>query len=264
MPSLSAPEKSFYRVLEDLHDHLPALTLVGGWVPFIYARHVWKTETAHLVTTVDIDFGLTGQAPASSKETIFETLSKLDYRERHFDIGRLRPIVFYKEGKIPVEFIADAAMNTTAIAAILGPEIHVNKLEGFEFLMKNRFGVHLRLGSQIKTLYCPAPSAFLFHKLATFTARAEDVKKAKDLFYAYFFLRYVPDIASLYREVREYREQGVFPQVPGNIETYFSSLTSRGCLWVERENGPDEYVRDVRRDAHERFNKLKEALQSSG
>ena len=264
MPRSSAPEKSFYRVLEDLRDHLPALTLVGGWVPFIYARHVWKTETVHLVTTVDIDFGLTGQAPASSKETIFETLSKLDYRERHMDIGRLRPIVFYKEGKIPVEFIADAAMKTTAIAAILGPEIHVNKLEGFEFLMKNRLGVGVKAGLQTLMLYCPRSSAFLLHKLATVTQREDDFKRAKDLYYAYFVLRYVPDIASLYREVQEYRGQGVFPQVPGNIEAYFSSLTSRGCLWVERENGPDEYIRDVRRDAYERFNKLKDTLQSSG
>lgn len=264
MPSLSAAEKSFYRVLEDLHDHLPALTLVGGWVPFIYARHVWKTETAHLVTTVDIDFGLTGQAPASSKETIFETLSKLDYRERHLDIGRLRPIVFYKEGKIPVEFIADTVMDTAAIAAILGPEIHVNKLEGFEFLMKNRLGVEVKAGLQTIALYCPQPSAFLLHKLATVTQREDDFKRAKDLYYAYFVLRYVPDITSLYREVREYREQGVFPQVSGNIETHFSNLTSQGCLWVERENGPDEYVKDVRRDARERFNKLREALRSSG
>lgn len=261
MPNLSAPEKSFYQVLGDLYDYLPALTLVGGWVPFIYARHVWKTETAHLVTTVDIDFGLTGQAPASSKETIFETLSKLDYREHHLDLGRLWPVVLYKDGKIPVEFLADSTMETKAIAAILGSQLHVNKLEGLGFLMENRIGVHLRVGSRIHTLYCPRPSTFLAHKLATFTERENDLKKAKDLYYAYFVLRYVPDIASLYREVRE---QGVFPQVPGNIETYFSNLTSHGCLWVERENGPDEYIGDVRRDAYERFNKLKEMLRSSG
>lgn len=258
------PEESFYQVLEDLRDHLESLTLVGGWVPFVYARHLWKTETAHLVTTADIDFGLTGQAPASSHRTIFETLSKLDYREHHMDIGRLWPVVFYKDGKVPVEFISDFAMKTKAIAAIVGPEIHVNKLEGFEFLMRNRFGVRLGSMSHVKTLYCPRPSAFLFHKLATFTMREEDVKKAKDLYYAYFVLRYVPDIASVYREVQEYWEQGAFPQVQGNIEAYFSKLTSRGCLWVERENGPDEYIRDIRRDARERFNKLKDALRSSG
>jgi len=262
--SLTGPEKSFYRVLEDLRDHLPALTLVGGWVPFIYARHVWETETAHLVTTADIDFGLTEQPPASYKRTIFETLSELDYRERHLDLGRLWPVVLYKEGKIPIEFLADSTMKTEAIAAILGSQVHVNKLEGFDFLMKNRLGVGIKAGPHALTLYCPRPSAFLLHKLATVTQREDDFKRAKDLHYAYFVLRYVPDVAALYRESRGFRGELTFSQVEKNIDIYFSRLTSQGCLWVERENGPDEYVVDVRRDAHERFNKLKAALGSSG
>ena len=263
MPSSSASEKSFYRILEDLHDHLPDLTLVGGWVPFIYARHLWKTETAHLVTTADIDFGLTGRASASAEQTVFETLSKLDYREHHLDLGRLWPVVLYKDGKIPVEFLADSTMETKAIAAILGSQVHVNKLEGLGFLLRNRIGVRLRIGTRTRTLYCPRPSTFLVHKLATFTERDDDLKKAKDLFYAYFILRYVPDIAALYQEARGYRGERTFSQVEKNIGVYFSRLTSRGCLWVEMENGPDELVRDVRKDAFERFNKLKVELRAS-
>jgi len=237
---------------------------MGGWVPFIYVRHIWKTEAVHLVTTVDIDFGLSEQAEASPKETIFETLSKLNYREQHLDLGRLWPVVLYKDGKIPVEFIADSTMGTKAIAAILGSQVHVNKLEGIDFLLENRIGVSLRVGSRIRTLYCPRPSRFLAHKLATFTERDGDLKKAKDLYYAYFVLRYALDIATLYRESQEFRGESRFSQAEKNIDDYFSRPTSRGCLWVERENGPDEYVKDVRRDAYERFNKLKEALRSSG
>ncbi len=262
LPSSNTPEKSFYLVLEDLRDHLPDLTLVGGWVPFIYARHVWKTETTHLVTTADIDFGLTGRASVSAEQTVFETLSKLDYREHHLNLGRLWPVVLYKNGQIPVEFLADSTTETKAIAAILGSQIHVNKLDKLGFLLRNRIHVRLRIGTQTRTLFCPRPSTFLIHKLETFTERDGDLKKAKDLFYAYFILRCIPDIAALYQEARGYRGERAFSQVEKNIGDYFSRLTSWGCLWVERENGPDELIQDVRKDAFERFNKLKEELQA--
>jgi hypothetical protein len=163
-----------------------------------------------------------------------------------------------------VEFLADSTMETKAIAAILGSQVHVNKLEGLDFLLEHRIAVHLRIGSRTRTLYCPPPSTFLAHKLATFTERDDNFKKAKDLYYAYFVLRCVPDIAALYRESRGFRGESPFSQVEKNIGIYFSRLTSQGCLWVQRENGPDEYVKDVRRDAYERFNKLREALRSSG
>jgi hypothetical protein len=40
LPEAGTLEKEFYRILEDLRLYLPDLVLVGGWVPFVYARHI--------------------------------------------------------------------------------------------------------------------------------------------------------------------------------------------------------------------------------
>lgn len=42
----------FFRVLSDMKAYLDSLTLVGGWVPYIYAKYLWKDlETLPLATT---------------------------------------------------------------------------------------------------------------------------------------------------------------------------------------------------------------------
>lgn len=48
----------FFNVLDDIHDYLPDLTLVGGWLPYIYSNFLWRTSVRNPVTTVDIDFGV--------------------------------------------------------------------------------------------------------------------------------------------------------------------------------------------------------------
>ena len=35
----------------------------------------------------------------------FEVLSSLNYKERHLHIGKIYPVVLYKQGEIPVDFI---------------------------------------------------------------------------------------------------------------------------------------------------------------
>jgi len=57
LPDSPFPEMIFYEILGDLSEFLSALILVGGWVPFLYARHVWRLSISSLVTTADIDFG---------------------------------------------------------------------------------------------------------------------------------------------------------------------------------------------------------------
>jgi len=47
-----------------------------------------------------------------------------------------------------------------------------------------------------------------------------------------------------------------FLDTPENLYKYFNRKTSKGCLLVEKEHGPDEFIRDLRNDIFERFSKL--------
>jgi len=58
--NLGKIESVFFSVLEDLRDYLGDLTLVGGWMPYVYSRFLWNNLTVKEITTVDIDFGFVG------------------------------------------------------------------------------------------------------------------------------------------------------------------------------------------------------------
>jgi hypothetical protein len=145
-----------------------------------------------------------------------------------------------------------------AIKALLGTQVYVNRLERLDFLLNERITIRSAKGAD--GLSCPQPSRFLIHKLMKFTERDEDYKKAKDLMYAYFILRHHPDIAGLMNEIRTLGKEVDVSLIEENIGLYFSRLTSRGCLWVEKENGPDEFIPEVRRDVFERFQHLKREM----
>ena len=76
----------------------------------------------------------------------------------------------------------------------------------------------------------------------------------------YFILRYTPNLDIILAEVAKYKEKGYFIGISKNIKKYFERKTSQGCLMIEKENGPDEYIDDLRQDIFERFNKLLEFL----
>jgi len=258
LPESPFPERIFYGILGDLSEYLDILTLVGGWVPFVYARHVWRLAAGNLVTTADIDFGVSGGPSSAKGRTVYETLSSLDYRERHVRLGRPWPVVLYRGGKIPVEFIADPRSDLKAIAGTLGPQMYLNRIEGFRFLLENRMAVRIRAKAGVFTIFCPQPAAFLYDKLGIFAGRETELKKAKDVFYAYFVLRYCPDLPALYRQIGLYHKLGVFPSVESSLRLFFQTPTSPGPLWIEKENGPDEFIENIRRDAFTRFNELRQ------
>lgn len=238
------------------------MTLVGGWLPFVYTNFLWKIRAAKPITTVDIDFGF-GEARADAyDETIYEKLSSLDYSERHLRLGRLWPVVLYKSDKMPLDFITFPEIRDIFIKRIIGNQIHINKVEKFDFLLRHRIPIEIELkrGKEIYQVFCPHPAAFLFHKGGTFLEREDDIKRAKDLFYMYFILRYAPDEAGIFKMVRQYKEEGYFSNASADIGKYFKQKSSTGCLMVEKENGPDDYIEDVREDILERFNRLREQL----
>ncbi|MBU4377407.1 MAG: hypothetical protein KKD29_08075 [Candidatus Omnitrophica bacterium] len=260
--NLEKIEAVFFNVLEDISDYLPDLTLVGGWMPYIYSNFLWKTSVRNPVTTVDIDFGVDQTITGDYSKTIFETLSSLDYKERHPKMDRLFPVVLYKE-KVPVEFITYPTVDIKAIERMVGQQIQINKIDKFDFLLKHRIPVNIQAKKKNKsyTLNCPKPSAFLYHKGATFIDRENKEKQAKDLYYMYFILRYAPDIGEILKEVTQYREKGHLTNIADNVNKFFERVSSQGCLLIEQENGSDEYIHDVRQDIFDRFKGLREALQ---
>lgn len=235
-------ETVFFNVLDDLKDYLDDLTIVGGWM-----------------TTADIDFGVDQSITRIYPRTIFETLSSLNYSERHPRMDRMFPVVLLKE-KIPIEFITYPDVDIHAIEKIVGGQIQINKINKFDFLLKYRTPIQISVKKKNKTyvVNCPRPSAFLYHKGATFIDRENKKKQAKDLYYMYFVLRYAPDIDVVLKEIVQYRKAGYFKEVQGNLSKYFERISSPGCLLVEQENGPDEYISDLRQDIFERFGKLRE------
>lgn len=250
-------EAVFFNVLDDLKDYLADLTIVGGWMPYIYSNFLWKNFVRNPVTTADIDFGVDQPITRNHPKTIFETLSSLDYRERHPRMDRMFPVVLLKE-KIPVEFITYPDVDIHAIEKLVGVQIQINKIDKFAFLLKHRIPIQIQTKTGRHYLaYCPKPSAFLYHKAATFIDRINKEKQAKDLYYMYFILRYTPDIDLILNEISKYRKEGYFQSVHENVGKYFARVSSHGCLLVEQENGPDEFISDLRQDIFERFSKLR-------
>lgn len=204
----------FFRVLNDLREYLPFLTLIGGWLPFIYTNFLWKIRAAKPITTVDIDFGVGEVRAVTYKETIYEKLSSLDYSERRLKFGRLWPVVLYKSGKMPLDFITFPEIKDVIIKRIIGNQIHINKVEKLDFLLKHRMPIKIELkrGKEIYQIFCPHPAAFLFHKGGTFLEREDDIKRAKDLFYMYFVLKYAPDNTEILKRVRRYKKESYFSE----------------------------------------------------
>ena len=214
------------------------------------------------VTTVGIDFGFGGNKIKPHSKTIFEVLSSLNYKERHLHIGKLYPVVLYKQGKIPIDFITSPKTKNKLVEELIGKQININKVDKFDFLLENVISIKIRAGRE-KINYkiqCPKPSAFLYHKGATFSDREEKLKQAKDLHYMYFILRYTPNLDIVFTEIAKYQKKDHLTGISKIIKRYFERKTSQGCLMIEKENGPDEYIDDLRQDIFERFNELLEFL----
>ena len=150
-----------------------------------------------------------------------------------------------------------------AEAERVGRQVEISKIDKFDFLLKNRISVTVQHRGKGKsyTVNCPRPSAFLYHKGATFIDREDAEKQAKDLYYIYFILRYAPDVNEILKEVAEYCNKGYLAGVAENINSFFERLSSPGCLLVEDENGADEYIHNVRQDIFDRFKDLRKVLQ---
>jgi len=68
--NLEKIESVFFNVLDDISAYLSDLTLVGGWMPYIYSNYLWKTTIRNPIVTVDIDFGVDQTVAGKYPKTI--------------------------------------------------------------------------------------------------------------------------------------------------------------------------------------------------
>jgi len=244
------------KVLDDLHDFLPHLILVGGWVPFLYARYLWKGIRHEPLTTVDIDFGFK-DAPARKTETIADRVRKKGYGEHHVSMDRsvpFVPVVRVEKGdlKADVEFITAPETPETVKQKLVGREIKVNEIEDFELLLESP----IKIGVEGRNVNVPKPSIFTFHKLLTFSERKGPDKRQKDLYYAYYVLFFHPDKKRLAQEISNHIskfKQG--PAVKQNIEKFFEDPYAKGPTLIVEGTGGSAMrmlVPDIRQDVYER------------
>lgn len=67
-------ETAFIETVRALgQDHLDNLVVVGGWCPFLYARHIWCRDVPELMTT-DIDFAVQRMCPDRFSQSVYKNL----------------------------------------------------------------------------------------------------------------------------------------------------------------------------------------------
>ncbi len=242
---INLPEKPkelqlLLKVLDDLHDFLPYLVLVGGWVPYLYARYLWKGIQHDPLTTVDIDFGFK-DAPERKTETIADRVRKKAYGEHHVSMDRsvpFVPIVRVGKGdlKADVEFITALTTSETVKEKLVGREIKINEIKDFEILLESP----IKIDVERRSIKVPKPSIFTFHKLLAFSQRERTPEKEK----------LAHEIAEHIAKFKQGRA------VKQNIKKYFEDPYAKGPTWIMEGTGGAAMkmlVPDIRQDAYERI-----------
>ena len=260
MPEKPKELELLLKVLDDLHDFLPFLVLVGGWVPYLYARYLWKGIRHEPLTTVDIDFGFKN-APDRTTETIADRVRKKHYGEHHLSMDRSNPfvpVVRMRKGdlKADVEFITSLETPEAIKKKLVGQEIKINEIKDFDILLDSP----IRIDVEGRKINIPKPSIFTFHKLLTFTQRERPDKQQKDLYYAYYVLFFSPEKEQLAREISVLMTKFKQGQaVKKNIEQYFPDIYAKGPTFIMEGTGGSAMatlVSDIRQDAYERIASL--------
>lgn len=238
-----------------MKDNLDKIIIVGGWCPYLYAKYLWGRPIPNIPTTTDIDLGVIETGPKRFECTVYEKLKQagLAFERVHDEEGE--PVEFiYKKGRVElkVEFITSFETSDDTLNRFLGKQLACNRLEAFEILLENPVHIVLHHAATRLNLGIPRPEAFLYHKGLTFVMRPDEIKRAKDLFYVYFILKFCPNQSVLLGSLSNYKNHELFKSFQENICGYLSDVTKPGYLilrpflrrWVD-ENKINQDIKDT-------------------
>ena len=235
MADLRELEKGFFDTLTVLKDVLPEIVVVGGWCPYLYALHLWKKPIPDIPTTTDIDLGVLETGNKRFEKTVYDRLKSAGYALKRLYVEEETPVEFiYKKKalKLKVEFITSFETSDDTLNRFLGSRLACNRIDAFELLLKEPMTVPLKIKGEMLTIKMPTPEIFLYHKAITFVMRSADFKRDKDLFYAYFILKFHPDKEVLVKALRDLRKDDYFDAFRQNIKEYLSDFSSPGYLML--------------------------------
>jgi len=257
----SKPSDIFFKVVMDLKDFLPDIVLIGGWVPYVYQNFVWQDVVVPPHYTTDVDFGVGGTERSLSQTTVYKRISELGYPQKHIKIGQMLPVLpLIRTGDdmnpVPLEFICDEKTDIGGVQNVLGKEIKVNQLSHISTLLSDVNDVAIKNKGESFKIKIPSEAQYVFHKLITFQLRRNPAKRAKDLYYAYYMLRFSPNKEKIILSFDGYKKGSDWDLVKNGLDRYFKSETSEGVILVEREFGQDSIIMDMRKHIWEIFNEI--------
>jgi hypothetical protein len=244
LSDLEKLESGFLATLAVLKDVLPEIIVVGGWCPYLYARYLWKKPIPEIPTTTDIDLGVLETGSRRFGITVYAKLKAAGYALERIYEGEELPVEFIyqkKTVKLKIEFITSFETSDDTLNRFLGSELACNRIEAFELLLKRTVTLPIRIKNEFLAVKMPPPEIFFYHKSITFVMRSEEFKRDKDLFYAYFILKFHPDKAALLATLAGLKKDEYFSAFRENIREYLSEYSSPGYLilrpflrgWIE-------------------------------
>lgn len=188
-------ESQFFKLADELREFKDSIVYVGGWLPYLYTKYLWKNKKYEPVFTTDIDIGL--RCFDGHKKTIESILLENRYYSRPANYKN--QVMYYigtDKRDIRLDFLS-AERKDQEIQKIAGGNIYVcNSLFKFKILMDPENTFELKCNNH--SIIVPYPGAYVFHKGITFKTRAseEDSGKSKidkDLWSIFYVTVNMPD-----------------------------------------------------------------------
>jgi hypothetical protein len=226
-------EKGFLEAVTILKDYLPQIVIVGGWCPYLYARHLWKRKIPNIPTTLDIDVGVLETGSKHFETTVYEKLKSSGLALERLCAEEETPMEFIYKTKaveLKIDFITSFETSDDTLNRFLGSQLACNRIEAFELLLQKTLTVPIKIKMQTLSLRIPTPEIFLYHKGITFVMRSAEFKRDKDLFYVYFILKFHPDRRKLLETLTGFKKDDYFHAFSQNLREYLSETASSGYV----------------------------------
>jgi hypothetical protein len=227
----SPAERALSDVLAALGESLKNLVLVGGWLPFIYARHLWRMGAVDIPQTTDIDLGVGEIGAGRFQATVFEKLTRAGLAAESIHPGEATPLQFvHRKGRtaVRVEFLTSEFVSDDTRARFLGKNLAWSRLAAFEVLLKETIPLWLDLGGKSFQVKTPPPARYFYHKALIFEARDNEYKMGKDLYTFWWGLRFAPEPDALIQEILALKGDEFFPRFTETMAEQFKDAGSPG------------------------------------